>query len=408
MNHTLTTIAANPETSILVASNNTQETFTEEGSAGVFGTFMLAVTLICIIASSFVGNCLIFLIAYKKPSLLSIANRYILHLAICQFIMTIFVMPSTLISVFTKLWVFSDGWCVFTAFCKSLMLTSIILTLLLISVERYISISRPMTYHHSIVVKFWLFLLMAVWVVAILLAIPPIIGWSHIEYSKYQYACSVTPTGNGFGYILFLFFLGFLSPLLTMCFVYLKIFLEAKRLIHRLKQNPKKIDYGFDQTTSQETSATPDKEKNEKWVLSERRIAKTGMFIISAYAICWFPAFMVMIFYLDGQERPWWATASAWMAFASCSINPYVYVFRSRSMRKQVYLLLARMMRKDLLETDSETVTVQLSRGRSSLKKVESKKIYQKVPSIARKSGTENSSDVTVSPTSRTMEDEPV
>lgn len=356
-----------------------EESYLEDSST-VFGTFILAMTLICIITSSFVGNCLIFLIAYKKPALLTIANRYILHLAVCQFGMTVLVMPSTLVSVFAKQWVFSQGWCVFTAFCKFLLLTSIILTLVLISVERYISISRPMMYQSSFVVKYWYIILLTVWVVSTFMAIPPMLGWSEITYSGYQYACSVSPVAEGHGYILFVFFLGFLGPFLFMSYVYVKIYIEGRKLILRL--NPSQRSIKTDPSSGQDSGSREGTEKQKKWVVSEWRIAKTGVMVVTAYAICWFPAFMVMIFYLDGQHRPWWATFSVWMSFCSCALNPYVYVFRSRTMRIQASLLLARITGKDIVDLKSESVTVPVSQAGSSIPTVVSKKRYQKVPSF--------------------------
>ncbi|KAJ8044161.1 hypothetical protein HOLleu_11545 [Holothuria leucospilota] len=358
---------------------------------GGFITFLLVSSLMCIIFASFLGNCLIFLIAYKKPALLTIGNRYILHLAVCQFIMTVLVMPWTFVSVIAKDWVFSDGWCAFTAFAKSLLLTSIILTLLLVSFERYVSITRPMAYHRSVVVNYWFVFLVGVWLVAISIAIPPILGWSHIIYSKYQYACSVTPKGAGFGYILFLFFLGFLFPFLTMSFIYLKIFVEAKRLIERMhpkRDNDVESSQPMKESTPSKEDSTPSKEKEEKnkekWVLDEKRIANTGIVVIASYAVCWVPVFMVMLFHLEGTQRRWWVTLSSWMAMASCAINPYVYVFRSRTMRKQASLLLARFIRRDLFELNSDSLTGQLDKGNTSIKdkKRGSKGRYKNVPSF--------------------------
>lgn len=136
--------------------------------------------------------------------------------------------------------------------------------------------------------------------------------------------------------------------------------------------------------SEEESMPSKEEKKKEKWVLDEKRIANTGIVVIASYAVCWVPVFMVMLFHLEGTQRRWWITLSSWMAMASCAINPYVYVFRSRSLRKQASLLLARLIRRDLFELNSDSLTGQFDKGSTSIsdKKRGSKGRYKKVPSF--------------------------
>ncbi|KAI8507537.1 hypothetical protein Bbelb_149170 [Branchiostoma belcheri] len=74
-------------------------------------TCLEATFMIVIFMSSVIANLIVFALFYKKPSLLSISNRFVLNLAVSNFLMSLLVTPSVLVSAMARSWIFGDALC---------------------------------------------------------------------------------------------------------------------------------------------------------------------------------------------------------------------------------------------------------------------------------------------------------
>ena len=327
-------------------------------------------TLILILVLALVGNILVFLVFLRKPSMLSISNRFIFQLAICNFLMTVLLMPSVVANTLYEDWMFSHIWCVFTGFLIILLFAAIIFTLVMITMDRFVAVTQPLQYFNRITSKRGYIMLTSVWIIALILALPPLVVPDAIEYHEYRYACTIGSRSSfvfTLGYSLFLILCGFLVPLSFMLFGYYRIYTAARDLAARDRHRWYVLS---DEKTMRHALRTKRRKRrnhnsntyhhhSSSWKLhisgltasagfrkilrihvgDEWRTAKSGLVVIFTFVVTWLPFFGVIAFESvhEGNKHvsPTWEWVSLWLAFCSCACNPYVYVFRSAAMRHQ-------------------------------------------------------------------------
>ncbi|XP_072043459.1 G-protein coupled receptor 161-like [Amphiura filiformis] len=338
----------------------------EEHPVFSFSTIFRVVTLILILVAAFIGNILVLVVFLRKPSLLSVSNRFILQLTLCNFCMTVLLMPSAVATTLHEQWLFSHAWCVCTGFFIVLFFAATIFTLVMITVDRYVAVVTPLHYYQRITSKRSYLMLISVWFIAALLALPPLIVQDSINYHEYRYSCTIGSRANHiftYGYNIFLILCGFLVPLSVMSFAYYRIYTAARDLVARdrhrwyvlsdeetvrralrAKKRPRNNGNTYQHHSSSWrlhisgfTASAGFRKILRIHVGDEWRTAKSGLVILFTFMVTWLPFFVVIAIesVLGGDQHvsPTWEWVSLWLAFCSCACNPYVYVFRSTSMR---------------------------------------------------------------------------
>ena len=227
-----------------------------------------------------------------------------------------------------------------------------ILHLSLISIERYICISSPLTYHEKMSTTKVLVAILIIWLFSIFMAALNLIIWS-VPPPVYEIIVSV---------------LCFFIPLVVMLVCYMKIYKAArhqiKKMILTVQGSPK------------------------KFLLSkELKAAKTVAAVIGAFVICWGPFFVLnLIFGLCKSCSPLpeeSVLAAKWLHYVNSVLNPIIYACMNKDFRAAFKKLLAficfflpGVQRQDMtLERSfySERNSVRSARG-SSFKEVNCRK----------------------------------
>ncbi|XP_019624240.1 PREDICTED: histamine H2 receptor-like [Branchiostoma belcheri] len=371
-------------------------------------TCLEATFMIVIFMSSVIANLIVFALFYKKPSLLSISNRFVLNLAVSNFLMSLLVTPSVLVSAMARSWIFGDALCQVAGVLTTLLFAASIWTLVLVSLDRYCAIIAPLHYAMRITPPRCLYMMGAVWLVSAGLAVPPVAGWSHIQYQAEKCSCTVvweTSNRTDRYYTIFLAVVCFGLPCLIMAGAYSRIYRAAQKTTARARRNsvfpepssstvtglrtPKRrpstdslskrrsstdsIRSTFRGRRASNASDHPMAHIRDDWIA-----AKTGMVVMSTFLLCWIPHFTVMVLESTLSQPnliPSWVERLAlYLALSSCTVNPVVYVFRSRVMRYQLQALFARTnctasgRRERVLEltTTSDSNQLQVNRRRAS------------------------------------------
>lgn len=185
-----------------------------------------------------------------------------------------------------------------------------ILHLCFISLERYVCISSPLTYHERVTKFKAVVSIFAIWLFSIFMAVLKIIMWS-MPPPFYEIIVSV---------------LCFFVPLVIMLVCYMKIFMAArqqiKKMILTVHGSPK------------------------RFLLSkELKAAKTVGAVIGAFVICWGPFFVLnLIFGLCESCSPLpeeSVLAAKWLHYVNSVLNPIIYACMNKDFRSAFKKLLA-------------------------------------------------------------------
>lgn len=373
--------------------------------------------LIAIFLASVLANSFVFVVFCRKPTLLSNSYRFVLNLAVCNCLMTVLVMPFVLISTFTQQWILGWGSCEIIGMLAITLFVASILTLLLIAMDRYHAIMKPLHYHLTLISKRSSLCIAGVWVLSLLIALPPAVGWNNYSYQPGKAMCTVTWRSPSiadriysFSFVLFCFVI----PYFAMLWVYICAFRTAQRTTARARRNSVTPEHAvsasdlqgitqrmlgrerrrssaaslFHSTTRRRSSSSMTRAiltlHRDDW-----KAAKTSLIVMSAFTVCWLPFFILITMEaiigpsledlnasndqrqppLSGLIIPYWLEGSALcLALAGCALNPLVYVFRSEKIKFEFRRLFCpRSSRWNDQEKEASTTTNQGGGRRSSM-----------------------------------------
>lgn len=382
-NCTLTTINENGE-SICFES--------ETETLNMVKTAIVALFLIFIFLASVIGNILVFLVFCKKPALLTISNRFILNLTICNSLNTIVIMPFMFVTMISEVWMFGYIWCKATGFIMNTIFAASTLTLVAISIDRYCAVATPLHYTMKITRKRALLMTISVWIVAVVLSVPPLFGWNEYVFQSDKASCTVlwaTPSKWDKFYTLFLVSVSFALPLIVILWGYIIIFRAARNnsertrrnsvipsnLIEDLSQVPLKDDRrrycGLSRSCNMpilhRRRSSSSRTLPLLWKRDEWKTALTSFLVVFTFVICWLPYFIIIILesVLNNPKNipAEIETVSILLAMSSCAINPLVYVFRNKSARQELKFALKLQRRQEFNESRRGSTCTMLRDG---------------------------------------------
>ena len=222
-----------------------------------------------------------------------------------------------------------------------------ILHLCFISLERYVCITSPLTYHDKMTTRKAVVAIFGIWLFSFFMAVLKLILWS-VPPPFYEIAVTVSC---------------FFIPLVIMLICYMQIYGAArhqiKKMILTVHGSPK------------------------RFLLSkELKAAKTVGAVIGAFVICWGPFFVLNLVYAlckscspIPQES---VLATKWLHYVNSVLNPIIYSCMNKDFRSAFKKLLAfscfflpGIQRQELIlerSINSERNSLRSTRGNSSFR----------------------------------------
>ncbi|CAH8833205.1 unnamed protein product [Trichobilharzia szidati] len=206
----------------LVNSSNNDECISENTS--VLTTSIIFILSLIVALATAGGNFLVILAVILVKKLQTPSNILIGSLAFSDFFVALLVLPFTIIDAFKGYWPFNEGLCDMYISFDVLLCTASILNLCAISIDRYLVITRPLTYASRRTPCRMATMIAAAWIGSALISIPPNFGWKEpfqkcaCEYSK------------NVGYQVYATFFAFYLPLFVMIILYGRIFKLAREM----------------------------------------------------------------------------------------------------------------------------------------------------------------------------------
>ncbi|XP_059611089.1 octopamine receptor Oamb [Phlebotomus argentipes] len=203
-----------------------------------------------------VGNCLVIAAVFCSHKLRSVTNFFIVSLAVADLLVGLAVLPFSATWEVFKVWIFGDLWCRIWLAVDVWMCTASILNLCAISLDRYVAVTRPVTYPSIMSTTKAKSLIAGIWVLSFVICFPPLVGWkdqklpADLTYRVGNYTLiSVTPPPeppppcpwtceltNDAGYVVYSALGSFYIPMLVMLFFYWRIYRAAVRTTRAINQ----------------------------------------------------------------------------------------------------------------------------------------------------------------------------
>ncbi|XP_038588894.1 alpha-2B adrenergic receptor-like [Micropterus salmoides] len=184
--------------------------------------FAIAITFMMIL--TIVGNILVIIAVLTSRSLKGAQNLFLVSLAAADILVATLIIPFSLANELQGYWAFSSIWCEIYLALDVLFCTSSIVHLCAIALDRYLSISRPVSYgakRTPIRIKA---AIIVVWLISAVISFPPLLTLDKSEGGE-----EVCELNSERWYILYSTIGSFFAPCVIMILVYVRIYQIAKK-----------------------------------------------------------------------------------------------------------------------------------------------------------------------------------
>uniref|UniRef100_A0A8C3S9Y5 G-protein coupled receptors family 1 profile domain-containing protein n=1 Tax=Chelydra serpentina TaxID=8475 RepID=A0A8C3S9Y5_CHESE len=321
---------------------------------------LLAVLMVLLALITVLGNGLVILAFLVNKNLRHRSNYFFLNLAISDILVGAFCIPLYIPYILTGKWIFGRILCKLWLVVDYLMCTASAFSIVLISYDRFLSVTKAVSRAFITIVK-----MVAVWVFAFLIYGPAILIWETVV------GCSVVPDGKCYAefydnwyFLLCASTFEFFTPCISVAYFNMHIYRDIqKRKRNRLqsrvsisKQVSEEVpspdletEDGLSSTSrtqmqspvtdgshqSRGYSITPDHDqsvtlrpKTRSKLNRNKKIAKSLAIIVCVFAICWAPYSLLMIIsaacYGECVNK-FLYEITFWLLWFNSSVNPFLY-----------------------------------------------------------------------------------
>ncbi|XP_063861007.1 LOW QUALITY PROTEIN: alpha-1A adrenergic receptor-like [Scylla paramamosain] len=182
-----------------------------------------SVILAIIVVLTIGGNVLVLLAVFMSRNLRSSTHYLIVNLAVADLLLGTTVLPFSATLEVSGKWYFGQVFCEVWATADVLCCTASIWSLCVISLDRYIGVTRPLAYSSIMTERRMCVLIAAVWALSIAISIGPAFGWK-TPPDPDPTVCTVN---QELGYVLFSVTGSFYLPSLFILILYWRIYRAA-------------------------------------------------------------------------------------------------------------------------------------------------------------------------------------
>ncbi|XP_068744576.1 G-protein coupled receptor 161-like [Montipora capricornis] len=291
---------------------------------------MEAIMLVVICTVSVLGNATLFVIFLKKRALRTITNGFLLNLSFADLLVSVLNMPVTMVTILEQRWIFGESACKFLGFTTMLSFVSSVMSLAMIAINRYYYVVHWKTYRSIFTPRKSMLFGAVVWLISLLISLPPLFGWAEYRYIPGKSYCFVFWPSSVY-YMYFMLSLCFFGPLIAMCLCYyhiLKFTREAKRRVMEHPSQPQPETQRGKGQHRQMFRMTPE----------EVKLTNTLLIVVACFLTCWTPFAVTMfmdIYYLHPLPRLI-DISTLLLGYANSMCNPVIYGIRTRVFRQEL------------------------------------------------------------------------
>ncbi|TWW59291.1 alpha-1A adrenergic receptor [Takifugu flavidus] len=324
----------------------------------------LGFVLSAFILVAIVGNILVILSVVCNKHLQTVTNFFIVNLAMADLLLSIIVLPFSASLEVLGCWVFGRVFCNIWAAVDVLCCTASILSLCIISVDRYIGVKHCLKYPCIMTERKAVAILAVVWLSSSVISVGPLLGWKEPQPVD-ESICRITEEP---GYALFSSLFSFYLPLMVILIMYFRVYVVARRTSSSLEAGMKR-----ERNNSMEVvlrihcrsvleGARQGSSKNQPFRSSlsvrlmkfsrERKAAKTLAIVVGMFILCWLPFFLFLpigSFFPALKPSETVFKVIFWLGYFNSCINPIIYPCSSKEFQRAFIRLLRCQCQKQRL-----------------------------------------------------------
>ncbi|XP_078681702.1 putative G-protein coupled receptor No18 [Branchiostoma floridae x Branchiostoma belcheri] len=192
--------------------------------------------LVIVLFFAFCGNLLVWVsVLWKRNLRRETANYLILSLSAADMTVAAFNLPFTVSAVALGGWVLGDGACAFLGFSNMITFVASVMNLAAIGVNRFCIIVHYTKYPDYFDQRGTAMTITGVWLLSILLAVPPLLGWAEYAFLPGQSIC-FCKWPSSVSYTFFMVAVCFGGPSSVMAFCYTRIITAVRESRRRVRQ----------------------------------------------------------------------------------------------------------------------------------------------------------------------------
>uniref|UniRef100_A0A3Q0QR46 Alpha-1D adrenergic receptor n=1 Tax=Amphilophus citrinellus TaxID=61819 RepID=A0A3Q0QR46_AMPCI len=334
-------------------SITTCRNFTMDSQVVGVGIFLSVFILVAI-----VGNILVILSVVCNKQLQTVTNFFIVNLAMADLLLGIIVLPFSASLEVLGCWVFGRVFCNIWAAVDVLCCTASILSLCMISIDRYIGVKYCLKYPSIMTERKAVAILVLVWVSSIVISVGPLLGWKEPPPVD-ESICRITEEP---GYALFSSLFSFYLPLMVILIMYFRVYVVARRTTKSLEAGVKRernksmevvLRIHCRSVLEDARPASSKGSKNHPFRSSlsvrlmkfsrEKKAAKTLAIVVGMFILCWLPFFFFLpmgSFFPALKPSDTVFKVVFWLGYFNSCINPMIYPCSSKEFQRAFTRLL--------------------------------------------------------------------
>ncbi|XP_076442672.1 octopamine receptor beta-2R-like [Babylonia areolata] len=313
-------------------------------NAGI--SFMIL--LISVIA--LLGNIIVILAVYLYPRLREeVANLFIVNLSVTDLCSAVVVMLTSVVAVANDRWVMGDTCCALVCGANYCFIIVSMLTLCMISLDRYVAVNHSLRYHTYITKGRVQLLIAYTWLQGLAFGLAPIL-YDWIDYDYWEVTCAIQWHLYGdpvLTYVIIAFILCFLLPSVILGVAYGNIFNTTKKIEPR----PQPATHSMSSRTVHTRVLSTVSEILPKVKFSATtKAVRSLLVVVLAYFICMTPFSVTKLYKVcvpAPDSLPGYASTLATIfQYMGSAVNPLIYGLFRRDFRAAfVYVLCRRSHR---------------------------------------------------------------
>ncbi|XP_062398390.1 adrenoceptor alpha 1Aa [Sardina pilchardus] len=319
----------------------------------------LGVVLAVFIVFGVLGNILVILSVACHRRMRTVTHVFIVNLAAADLLLSSLVLPFSAVFEVLGRWVFGRLLCDVWAALDVLCCTASIMSLCVISVDRYIGVSFPLRYPALVTRRRALLALLGVWSLSVTISVGPLFGWKE-PAPEDESVCRITEEP---AYAIFSAAGSFYLPLVVILVMYCRVYVVARRetLVLRRGRKTERLERDAAECVTlrvhrgNAAAAAAASEEDEALrrrthfalrllkFSREKRAAKTLGIVVGCFILCWLPFFLVLpISSIFPAYRPSDTVfkITFWLGYFNSCINPLIYPCSSQEFKKAFLSLL--------------------------------------------------------------------